>query len=66
VQVVRNDVPWRDDVVTAPVPIERGIGRAPSAPGLGVEVNESEAARHPFQPEVTMEHFHRDGSVADW
>ncbi len=35
-------------------------------PGLGIGINEAEAAKHSFQPEVTMEHFHRDGSVADW
>jgi galactonate dehydratase len=52
--------------VIAPVSIEGGIGHPPSAPGIGVEVNEAEAARHPFQPEVTMARFHRDGSVADW
>jgi galactonate dehydratase len=65
-EVVRNDVPWRNDVVTEPVHIERGIARAPTAPGLGIDVNEREAARHPFAPEVTMPYFHRDGSVADW
>jgi galactonate dehydratase len=65
-EVVRADVPWRDDVLMAPVPIEAGTCQAPTAPGLGVEVNEAEAAKHPFQPEVTMAFFHRDGSVADW
>jgi galactonate dehydratase len=65
-EVVRSDVPWRDDVVVGPVLIEGGIGHAPSAPGIGIQVNETEAARHPFQPEVTMARFHRDGSVADW
>jgi galactonate dehydratase len=33
---------------------------------LGIEINEKEAAKHPFAPEVTMPYFHRDGSVADW
>ena len=65
-EVVRSDVPWRDDVVIGPVSIEGGIGYPPSAPGIGIEVNETEAAKHPFQPEVTMARFHRDGSVADW
>ena len=39
---------------------------AATLPGLGIEVNEAEAAKHPFAPEVTMDVFHRDGSVADW
>jgi galactonate dehydratase len=65
-EVVRSDVPWRDEVVIAPVRVEGGVGYPPTAPGIGIEVNEAEAVRHPFQPEVTMARFHRDGSVADW
>jgi galactonate dehydratase len=53
-------------VVIGPVRIEGGTGYPPTAPGIGIEVNETEAAKHPFQPEVTMACFHRDGSVADW
>jgi galactonate dehydratase len=65
-EVVRSDVPWRNDVVTEPIRMDGGIARAPNTPGLGIEVNEKEAAKHPFAPEVTMPYFHRDGSVADW
>jgi len=65
-EVVRKDVPWRNDVVTEPIQMEGGIAHAPTAPGLGIDVNESEAAKHPFQPEVYMPAFHKDGSVADW
>src|SRR5712692_8518560 len=65
-EVVRIDVPWRNDVVTEPIRMDGGVARAPVAPGLGIEVNEKEAAKHPFAPEVTMPYFHRDGSVADW
>ena len=65
-EVVRNDVPWRNDILTEPLDVGTGICRAPAAPGLGIDINEREAAKHPFQPEVTMERFHRDGSVADW
>jgi galactonate dehydratase len=65
-EVVRNDVPWRNDVVAEPIAMESGIAHPPTAPGLGIEINENEAAKHPFAPEVTMPYFHRDGSVADW
>ena len=65
-EMVRNDVPWRNDIVNEPVSLEKGVARAPTAAGLGIEINEKEAAKHPFAPEVTMPHFHRDGSVADW
>lgn len=65
-EVVRSDVPWRNDVVTEPINMEGGLSHAPTAPGLGIDINEKEAAKHPFQPEVTMAYFHKDGSVADW
>ncbi len=65
-EVVRADVPWRNDILTNPLDVSRGFVPAPTAPGLGIDINEKEAARHPWQPEVTMPAFHRDGSVADW
>ncbi|HUZ45179.1 MAG TPA: galactonate dehydratase [Terriglobia bacterium] len=65
-EVVRKDVPWRNDVVVEPIGMEGGIAHAPTAPGLGIDINEAEAAKHPFQTEVYMPYFHKDGSVADW
>ncbi len=65
-EVVRNDVPWRNDVVQPPFEMKFGMELAPSRPGLGVDIDDKEARKHPFQPEVTMERFHADGSVADW
>jgi len=66
-EIVRNDVPWRNDVIVEALPFEAGECTAPIKPGLGVEINEREAAKHPFQ-NVTSKAaaFHRDGSVADW
>ncbi|MGJ5817070.1 galactonate dehydratase [Paludibaculum fermentans] len=65
-EMVRADVPWRNDVVSEFIPLEAGICTAPTRPGLGIDINESEAAKYPFQPEVLMAYNHRDGSVADW
>lgn len=65
-EVVRNDVPWRNEVVDEPIPLEAGECRAPTRPGLGIEINEREAMRHPFEPVLPVASFHRDGSVADW
>jgi galactonate dehydratase len=51
-------------------PIERidGAWQIPTRPGLGVEVNEVEAARHPFQQEIfhTLNAVMPDGTVVDW
>jgi galactonate dehydratase len=65
-EVMRNDVPWRNDVVDGMLPIEAGHVGLPERIGIGVEVNEREAARHPFEPEPLMRWFHPDGAVADW
>jgi galactonate dehydratase len=65
-EAIRADVPWRDAVVTGAVRPVDGHVSPPTAPGLGIEINEEEAARHPFEQEVLMQTYHRDGSVADW
>jgi len=64
-EAIRADVPWRDAVVTAPR-IAAGHALPYSGAGLGIEVNEAEAARHPFAQEELMRYWHPDGSVADW
>ena len=62
-----GDVPWRFDVVEADLRSQNGYWLPPEKPGLGVEVNEREAARHPFQQEILEQMvFHEDGSVAEW
>lgn len=65
-EVVHADVPWRNDILTNAIDVRRGSCDAPTLPGLGIDINETEAQKHPFQPEVTMAYFHNDGSVADW
>lgn len=61
-------VPWYDDVVTAPMKREGSNWLIPDVIGFGVEINEAEAAKHPFEPEV----FHSrtavldDGTIVDW
>lgn len=65
-EVMRADVPWRDEVVTGVPPIVDGRMAPPDAPGLGFEVDERAAAAHPYEPEPQYRWFHEDGSVADW
>jgi len=65
-ETISGDVPWRDDVVRGAVRPVDGFVQVPSAPGLGIEVDEREAARHPFEPELEQRYFHPDGAVADW
>lgn len=65
---VHSDVPWRQDVVSESFAIEKK-GRLvhPSGrPGLGIEINEKEIAKHPFEQEVLQRSFAGDGAVTDW
>jgi len=65
---VHGDVPWRQDVVSESFTVEKTgrIVRPSSKPGLGIEINEREIARHPFEQEVLQRSFARDGAVIDW
>jgi galactonate dehydratase len=65
-EVMRSDVPWRYDVVDDALDIRGGYIYPPTRPGTGIEINEQEAAKHPYQPELEMRYFHPDNSVADW
>lgn len=65
---VHGDVPWREDVVSEGYTVEKKgrIVRASDRPGIGVEINEGEVKKHPFQPGIPQRVFHTDGSVGDW
>ena len=65
---VHSDVPWRQHVVTEGFTVEpKGRLVRPNAkPGLGIEINEAEVKKHPFQQETLQRVFNRDGSVGDW
>jgi galactonate dehydratase len=65
---VHLDVPWRQDVVSESFVVEdKGrIVRPGDKPGLGIEINEAEVKKHPFEQEVLQRSFYADGSVGDW
>lgn len=65
-EAITNDVPWRNEVVMNPVEVVDGHAAIPTLPGLGIDIDEAAAARHPFQPEAMQRYFHPDGAVADW
>lgn len=65
---VHNDVPWRSDIVSEGFVVkEKGRIVFPNErPGLGIEINEEEAKKHPFKQEELQRTFYKDGSVGDW
>jgi galactonate dehydratase len=63
---MRADAPWRDDIVDEPLERRDGYLLPSARPGLGININEREAAKHPMAQEPLMRYFYDDGSVADW
>ena len=63
-----TDVPWRWDVVQHSLETRDGYWLKTESPGLGISVNEKEAAKHPFQQEVIHSTNIRaaDGAILDW
>jgi galactonate dehydratase len=65
---VHADVPWRADVVKEGFTVDKKgqVVRPNTRPGLGIEINEEEVRKHPFEQEKLLRTFYRDGSVGDW
>ena len=63
-----TDVPWRWDVVKHSLETENGCWLPTDAPGLGIEVDEAAAAKHPFEQEILQPMIVRahDGAILDW
>lgn len=62
-----SDVPWRWEVVRGSLKTENGYWLPTEEPGLGVEVDEKAAAKHPFmQEELQSIVYAPDGAVLDW
>jgi galactonate dehydratase len=65
---VHRDVPWRQDVVDEGFTVDLATRTVTpnTRPGLGVSINESEVAKHPFEPELLQRVYYSDGAVGDW
>lgn len=63
-----TDVPWRWDVIRHDLKTENGYWLPCDQPGLGVEVDEDAARRHPFEQEVIHATTVRakDNAILDW
>jgi 2-dehydro-3-deoxyphosphogalactonate aldolase len=53
-EILKEPVRWEDGYIIPPI-----------KPGLGVELNEAEAARHPYVADFRHQYTFADGSVAD-
>ena len=61
-------VPWYGEVVKGPIKMVNGSWQVPEAPGLGIEVDERVALKHPFkqEPYTTRDAVLPDGTIVDW
>ena len=57
-----GDVEWRKDVVNEQLEYADGYIKIPDKPGLGIEINEEECLKHPYQPH-TLRHY--TGTLTD-
>ncbi len=62
-------VPWFEEIcATYPLTLVNGGWAVPTVPGLGIEIDEKAAAKHPFEQEIipAMESVLADGRIANW
>ena len=65
-EVMRADVPWRNDVVEGAPEIKHGHIYPPTTVGIGASINQSAAQAHPYIADAPTQWFNPDGSVSDW
>ena len=61
-EIMYSDVEWRKDVVNESLEYKDGYITIPDKPGLGIEINEEECLKHPYQPH-TLRHY--TGALTD-
>ena len=61
-----NRQPWVQDIFYGgAVKLKDGFAELPDRPGLGVDLDESVAAKHPYKPVNRPNNVFLDGAVAD-
>lgn len=61
-EIMYSDVEWRKLVTNEKLEYKDGYITIPSAPGLGIEIDEEECLRHPYKPH-TLRHY--TGALTD-
>ncbi len=61
-ETMSSDVPWRADITNEVVEFVQGDMVIPDKPGLGIDLNLDEIAKHPFEPKELR---HYKGTLTD-
>jgi galactonate dehydratase len=62
-------VPWFEEICSVyPLALRDGAWDVPETPGLGIEIDEKAASRHPFKQEIILSRdaILSDGTIANW
>lgn len=62
---IGEDVAPKREVVKTPLTRDGGYLLVPDAPGIGIELTDDAADRHPYRPREVATRLHVDGSVVD-
>ena len=62
---IGEDVAPKSEIVKSSLRTENGYILIPDAPGIGVELAEDAAEKHPYKPRKVHTRLNRDGSVVD-
>ena len=57
--------PPKSEIVKSPLRLDKGFLIVPDAPGIGIELAEDAAERHPYRPRELETRLYSDGSVMD-
>jgi galactonate dehydratase len=57
--------PPKSEIIKTPIELEEGFLIIPDAPGIGIELAEDAAERHPYRKREIRTRLHVDGSVVD-
>ncbi len=61
-EIMYSDVEWRKDVTNESLEYNDGYIKIPDKPGLGIEIDEAECEKHPYEPH-TLRHY--TGALTD-
>jgi galactonate dehydratase len=61
-EIMYSDVSWRKDVTNENLQYKDGFIKIPDKPGIGIEINEEECLKHPYQTH-TLRHY--TGALTD-
>ncbi len=61
-ETMSSDVPWRSEICNEEITFKNGLMTIPDKPGLGIDIDEKEIEKHPYEPKELR---HYQGTLTD-